>query len=73
MGRLKEQDLVAVVDCLRDVYALTDIDTFAEQLISRLRKVLHLEHIFEKLGVENRTAAAGLILSQQKRTTSSVR
>lgn len=40
MGRLKEQDIVAVVDCLRDVYALTDIDTFAEQLISRLRKVL---------------------------------
>jgi DNA-binding CsgD family transcriptional regulator len=27
----------------------------------------HLEHIFEKLGVENRTAAAGLVLDQQKR------
>jgi DNA-binding CsgD family transcriptional regulator len=27
----------------------------------------HLEHIFQKLGVENRTAAAGLVLSQQNR------
>lgn len=40
MGRLKERDIADVVDCLRDAYALTDIDTFAAQLISRLRKVL---------------------------------
>ena len=32
----------------------------------------HLEHIFEKLGVENRTAAAGLILDQQKWTKSAI-
>jgi DNA-binding NarL/FixJ family response regulator len=30
----------------------------------------HLEHIFEKLGVENRTAAAGLVLDHQKGTKS---
>jgi DNA-binding CsgD family transcriptional regulator len=30
----------------------------------------HLEHIFEKLGVENRTAAAGLVLNHQKGTKS---
>jgi DNA-binding CsgD family transcriptional regulator len=40
MGRLKEQDIADVVDCLRDIYAITDIGTFAEQAISRLRKVL---------------------------------
>jgi DNA-binding CsgD family transcriptional regulator len=40
MGRLKEQDIADVVDCLRDVYALTDIGSFAKQVISRLRKVL---------------------------------
>ena len=40
MGRLKERDIADVVDCLHDVYALTDIGTFAAQLISRLRKVL---------------------------------
>jgi DNA-binding CsgD family transcriptional regulator len=40
MGRLKEQDIAAVVDCLRDVYAITDLATFAEHVIARLRKVV---------------------------------
>jgi DNA-binding CsgD family transcriptional regulator len=40
MGRTKDQDIAAVVDCLRDIYAITEIGTFAEQLISRLRKVV---------------------------------
>jgi len=40
MGRLKEQDIVHVLDCLREIYAITDIGTFGEQVISSLRKVL---------------------------------
>ena len=40
MGRLQQRDIADVVDCLREVYAITDIGTFGGQLISNLRKVL---------------------------------
>jgi hypothetical protein len=34
MGRLKERDIVDVLDCLREIYAITDIGTFGERVIS---------------------------------------
>ena len=40
MSPLKAKEIADVIDCLRDIYALTDIGTFGEQLISRLRKLL---------------------------------
>ena len=43
MGRLKERDIADVVDCLRDAYALTDIDTF--------RGAAHLE-VAEGIGLQ---------------------
>jgi hypothetical protein len=40
MSRLKEKEIADFFDCLRDIYSITDIGTFGEKLISRLRKVL---------------------------------
>jgi DNA-binding CsgD family transcriptional regulator len=40
MGRLKKQDIADVLDCLREIYAITDIGTFGEQVIPSLRKLL---------------------------------
>ena len=40
MSRLKDKDIAQLLDCLRDVYAIADVDTFANRLIASVRKVL---------------------------------
>jgi DNA-binding CsgD family transcriptional regulator len=40
MSRLTDRDVARLVDCLRDVYAITDIGTFGDRLIASVRNVL---------------------------------
>ena len=40
MSRLKDKDIAALLECLRNVYAIADVDTFGNRLIASVRKVL---------------------------------
>jgi DNA-binding CsgD family transcriptional regulator len=40
MSRLKEKDIADLLDCVRDVYAITDLATFGDRLIASVRNVL---------------------------------
>ena len=40
MSRLKDKDIAALLECLRNIYAIADVDTFGNRLIASVRKVL---------------------------------